>query len=55
MEENSALFAAEHASKLGAYCVDVSLEDHYNELMIVADGRIQRVVVNCRCGMTQEC
>jgi hypothetical protein len=42
MEEDLALFAAEHASKLGAYCVDVRLEDQYNGLIIVADDKIQR-------------
>jgi hypothetical protein len=55
MEENLALFSAEHASKLGADCVGFSLEDHYNPLVIVADDKIQRGVINCRCGMAQEC
>jgi hypothetical protein len=55
MEENLALFAAEHASKLCAYCVDIRLEDHYNGLIIVADDKIQRGVINCRRGMAQEC
>jgi hypothetical protein len=55
MEEDLALFAAEHASKLGAYCVDVRLEDHDNGLIIVADDKIQRGVINCRREMAQEC
>ena len=55
MEEDLALFAAEHASKLGAYCVDVSLEGHCNELIIVVDDKIQRGVINCRREMAQEC
>ena len=54
-EENLALFAAEHAPKLCADCVDVRLEDHYNELIIVVDDKIQRGVINCRRGMAQEC
>jgi len=55
MEENLALFSAEHASKLCADCVDFSLEPHCNELIIVADDKIQRGVINCRRGMAQEC
>ncbi len=55
MEEDLALFAVEHASKLGADCVDFSLEDQYNELIIVVDDKIQRGVINCRRGMAQEC
>ncbi len=55
MEENLALFAAEQASKLGADCVDVRLEDHYNALIIVVDDKIQCGVINCRHGMAQEC
>jgi len=54
-EEKLASFAAEHASKLGAYCADVSIEDHYNELIIVVDDKIQRRVINCRREMAQEC
>ncbi len=37
MKEDLALSAVEHASTLGAEYVDVKLEDHISELVIVAD------------------
>lgn len=55
MEEDLGLFAAQHASKLCADCVDIRLEDHYNELIIVVNDKIQRGAINCRRGMAQEC
>jgi len=51
MEEDLALFAVNHASKLGAEYVDARLEDHYNELIIVADGKVQRGVINRKRGI----
>ncbi|MDI6904677.1 MAG: TldD/PmbA family protein [Candidatus Bathyarchaeia archaeon] len=51
MEEDLALFAVEHASKLGAEYVDARLEDHYNELIIAANGKVQRGVINRKRGI----
>jgi len=51
MEEDLALFAVDYASKLGADYVDTRLEDHYNELIIVADGKVQRGIINRKRGM----
>ena len=51
MDEDLASFAVEHASKLGADYVDARLEDHYNELIIVADGKVQRGVINRKRGI----
>jgi len=51
MEEDLALFAVEHASKRGANYVDVRLEDHNNELITVADGKVQRGIINRKRGM----
>ena len=51
MEEDLALFAVKHAIKIGANYVDARLEDHYNELITVADGRVQRGVINRKRGM----
>ena len=51
MEEDLALFGVEHASKLGANYADVRLEDHYNELIIVADGKVQRGIINRKRGL----
>ena len=51
MEEDLALFAVEHASKIGADYVDARLEDHYNELITVADGKVQRGIINRKLGI----
>jgi TldD protein len=51
MEEDLALFAVGYAAKLGADYVDVRLEDHYNELITVADGKVQRGIINRKRGM----
>ena len=51
MKEDLALFAVEHASELGADYVDMRLEDHYNELIVVANGKVQRGVINRRRGI----
>jgi TldD protein len=51
MEEDLALFAVGHAAKLGADYADVRLEDHYNELITVADGKVQRGIINRKRGM----
>ncbi|MBX5329233.1 MAG: TldD/PmbA family protein [Candidatus Bathyarchaeota archaeon] len=51
MEEDLALFAVGYAVKLGADYVDVRLEDHYNELITVADGKVQRGVINRKRGL----
>ncbi len=51
MEEDLALFAVGYAAKLGADYVDVRLEDHYNELITVADGKVQRGIINRKRGV----
>jgi len=51
MDEDLASFVVEYASKLGADYVDARLEDHYNELIIVANGKVQRGVINRKRGM----
>ena len=51
MEEDLALFAVNYASKLGADYVDARLENHYNELITVADGKVQRGIINRKRGI----
>jgi len=51
MDEDLVLFAVDYASKLGANYVDARLEDHYNELVIVANGKVQRGVINRKRGI----
>lgn len=51
MDEDLALFTIEYASKLGADYVDARLEDHYNELIVVANRNVQRGVINRKCGI----
>ena len=51
MEEDLALFAVEYASKIGVDYVDARLEDHYNELITVADGKVQRGIINRKRGI----
>jgi len=51
MEEDLALFAVDYASKLGADYADARLEDHYNELIIVADGKVMRGIINRKRGI----
>jgi len=51
MGEDLALFVVDFASKLGADYVDARLEDHYNELIIVANGKVQRGIINRKRGM----
>ncbi len=51
MEEDLALFAVDYAFKLGAEYVDARLEDHYNELITVADGKVQRGIINRKRGI----
>jgi TldD protein len=51
MEEDLALFAVDYASRLGADYVDARLEEHYNELIMVANGKVQRGVVNRKRGI----
>jgi len=51
MEEDLALLAVDHASKIGADYVDARLEDHYNELIMVADGKVQRGIINRKRGI----
>jgi predicted Zn-dependent protease len=51
MEEDLALFSVQHASRLGANHVDAGLEDHYDGLITVADGKVQHGVINRRRGM----
>jgi len=51
MEEDLALFSVEYAFELGADYVDARLEEHYNELITVLDGKVQRGVINRRHGI----
>jgi len=51
MEEDLALFAVDYASKLDVDYVDARFEGHYNELMIVADGKVHRGVINRKSGI----
>jgi len=51
IKEDLALFAVEKASKLGADYVGSMLEDHYNELIMVANGKVQRGVINRKRGI----
>jgi len=51
MDEELAFFAIEHARKLGAQYTDARQEAHYNELVTVANGKIERAIVNQKEGM----
>jgi len=51
MQEDLALFAIDHARKLGAEYADTRLETHYNELITAATGKIQRAVINQKQGI----
>jgi len=51
MTEDFALFAIDFARKLGAEYTDVRLENHYNELVIVANGKVERAIINQKRGM----
>ena len=51
MKEDLALFAVQHGSELGADYVDARLEDHYNEIIIVANSKVQRGVINRKRGI----
>ncbi|RJS70057.1 TldD/PmbA family protein, partial [Candidatus Bathyarchaeota archaeon] len=51
MEEDLALYAVKLASELGAEYVDARLEDHYNEIIVVADGKVQQGVINRKRGI----
>ena len=46
MDEDLALYAVKLASELGAEYVDARLEDHYNEIIVVTDGKVQQGVIN---------
>jgi len=46
--EDLASLAVDYASQLGAEYVDVRAEHHYNELATVANGKVERAVVNRR-------
>jgi len=51
MDEDIAFFAIDHARKLGAGYADARLEAHYNELVIVANGKVERAIINQKCGI----
>jgi len=51
MEEDLALLAIDHATKLGAEYADARLEAHYNELVTVANGKVERAVINQKRGV----
>lgn len=51
MKEDLALLAVDFAGELGAEYADARSESHYNELITVANGKIQRAVVNRKRGI----
>jgi len=51
MDEDLTLFATDHAKKLGAEYVDARLEAHYNELITVANGKVERAMINHKRGI----
>jgi TldD protein len=51
MEEDLALFAIDHATKLGAEYADARFEAHLNELVTVANGKVERAVINQKRGI----
>jgi len=51
MQENLASLAIDHAKKLGAEYTDARLETHYNELITVANGKVQRAMINQKRGI----
>jgi len=51
MDEDLALFAIEHASKMGAEYADARLETHFNELITVANSKIERGIINRKRGI----
>ena len=51
MEEDLALFAIDYATKLGAEYADARLEAHYNELVTVANGKVERAAINQKRGI----
>ena len=51
MEEDLALFAIDYATKLGAKYADARLEAHYNELVAIANGKVERAVINQKRGI----
>jgi len=51
MEEDLALFAFDYVTKLGAEYADARLEAHYNELATVANGKVERAVINQKRGI----
>jgi predicted Zn-dependent protease len=51
MEEDLTVYVVDYASKLGANYVDVRFDVHYSELITVADGKIQRGIINRKHGI----
>ncbi len=51
MNEDLALSALDYAAKLGAEYADARLEAHYNELVTVANGKVERAVINQKRGI----
>jgi len=51
MDEDLALFAIDHSRRLGAEYADARLETHYNELVIVANGKVERAIINQKRGI----
>jgi len=51
MQEDLALLATEQARKLGADYADARLETHYNESITIANGKVQRAVINQKRGI----
>jgi len=51
MDEDLALFAIDYARKLGAEYTDARLETHYNELVLVSNGKAERAIINQKRGI----
>lgn len=51
MDADLASSCVDYALKIGANYVDVRLESHYNELVTVAEGKVQRGIINRKSGI----
>jgi len=52
MDEDLALLSAQHTSELEADNGDVKLEEDFGELIIIADTKVHRRIINLRRGMS---
>lgn len=51
MEDDIALLAIDYATKLGAEYADARFEAHYNEIVTVANGKVERAAINQKRGI----